>query len=135
MPKDEEVVRNWIEVVKGWGVNERGQPSDGGFGFGKFAVCTDGRDSRFALMSMSGYGAQLLHRLASRLPRTLDQDTATGVIQGHETEPPLLFHPTITTVTHVPILTQVVTMVPSLVLEHPQESWWLMLSSPLIRTG
>ncbi|TCD60284.1 tRNA (adenine-N(1)-)-methyltransferase catalytic subunit trm61 [Steccherinum ochraceum] len=45
MPKDESVVRNWIEVVKGWGVNERGQPSDGGFGFGKFAVCTEGRDS------------------------------------------------------------------------------------------
>ncbi|KAH8104614.1 hypothetical protein BXZ70DRAFT_598855 [Cristinia sonorae] len=45
MAKDEAVVRNWIEVVKGWGVNERGQPSDGGFGFGKFAVCTEGRDS------------------------------------------------------------------------------------------
>lgn len=48
MLKDEPVVRNWIEVVKGWGVNERGQPSDGGFGFGKFAVCTEGRDSRYA---------------------------------------------------------------------------------------
>jgi len=43
--KDEERVRSWIEVIKGWGVNERGQPSDGGFGFGKFAVCVSGRDS------------------------------------------------------------------------------------------
>ena len=50
MAKDEEVVRNWIEVVKGWGVNERGQPSDGGFGFGKFSVCTEGRDSRSVYM-------------------------------------------------------------------------------------
>jgi len=52
MPKDEEVVRNWIEVVKGWGVNERGQPSDGGFGFGKFAVCTEGRDSSLPISDL-----------------------------------------------------------------------------------
>ena len=31
--------------VKGWGVNERGQPSDGGFGFGRFTLLTEGRDS------------------------------------------------------------------------------------------
>ena len=43
--KDEDVVRSWIDVIKGWGVNERGQPSDGGFGFGKFALCKEGRDS------------------------------------------------------------------------------------------
>ncbi|KAF9814964.1 hypothetical protein IEO21_04814 [Rhodonia placenta] len=43
--RDEEKVRSWIDVVKGWGVNERGQPSDGGFGFGKFAMCVQGRDS------------------------------------------------------------------------------------------
>ena len=43
--KDEDVVRSWLDVIKGWGVNERGQPSDGGFGFGKFAFCPQGRDS------------------------------------------------------------------------------------------
>ncbi|KIK69812.1 hypothetical protein GYMLUDRAFT_187197 [Collybiopsis luxurians FD-317 M1] len=41
---DEGKVRTWIDTVKGWGVNERGQPSDGGFGFGKFNVLVDGRD-------------------------------------------------------------------------------------------
>ncbi|KAI0953093.1 hypothetical protein AcW1_007411 [Taiwanofungus camphoratus] len=45
MKKDEDLVRSWIDVIKGWGVNERGQPSDGGFGFGKFSVCVEGRDS------------------------------------------------------------------------------------------
>ncbi|KAI0352599.1 hypothetical protein OH77DRAFT_768601 [Trametes cingulata] len=43
--RDEDLVRSWIDVIKGWGVNERGQPSDGGFGFGKFTVCVNGRDS------------------------------------------------------------------------------------------
>ncbi|PFH49960.1 hypothetical protein AMATHDRAFT_62125 [Amanita thiersii Skay4041] len=43
--KDEDVVRSWIDCVKGWGVNERGQPSDGGFGFGKFTLIPKGRDS------------------------------------------------------------------------------------------
>lgn len=43
--KDEEIVRSWITCVKGWGVNEKGQPSDGGFGFGKFKLLTEGRDS------------------------------------------------------------------------------------------
>lgn len=44
--KDEDLVRSWIDAVKGWGVNERGQPSDGGFGFGKFQLYRQGRDSR-----------------------------------------------------------------------------------------
>lgn len=43
--KDEERVRSWIQCVKGWGVNEKGQPSDGGFGFGKFTLLAEGRDS------------------------------------------------------------------------------------------
>ncbi|KAJ3767057.1 hypothetical protein FB446DRAFT_767205 [Lentinula raphanica] len=42
--KDEEIVRSWIDTVKGWGVNERGQPSDGGFGFAKFKLLPEGRD-------------------------------------------------------------------------------------------
>ncbi|KAF8229637.1 hypothetical protein L208DRAFT_1401789 [Tricholoma matsutake] len=43
--KDEETVRSWIDCVKGWGVNELGQPSDGGFGFGRFVLLAQGRDS------------------------------------------------------------------------------------------
>ncbi|KAI0322387.1 hypothetical protein OF83DRAFT_800169 [Amylostereum chailletii] len=43
--KDEKLVRSWIDAVKGWGVNERGQPSDGGFGYGKFTLYCRGRDS------------------------------------------------------------------------------------------
>jgi len=43
--RNEELVRTWVDMVKGWGVNERGQPSDGGFGFGKFILCPKGRDS------------------------------------------------------------------------------------------
>ncbi|KAI0042403.1 hypothetical protein FA95DRAFT_1610236 [Auriscalpium vulgare] len=43
--KDETLVRSWMDAVKGWGVNERGQPSDGGFGFGKFSLWLHGRDS------------------------------------------------------------------------------------------
>ncbi|OAX41657.1 hypothetical protein K503DRAFT_712141 [Rhizopogon vinicolor AM-OR11-026] len=39
-------VRSSIDVIKAWGVNERGQPSDGGFGFGKFMLLPAGRDSR-----------------------------------------------------------------------------------------
>ncbi|KIJ96833.1 hypothetical protein K443DRAFT_10330 [Laccaria amethystina LaAM-08-1] len=43
--RDDEIVRSWVGCVKGWGVNERGQPSDGGFGFGRFTLLTEGRDS------------------------------------------------------------------------------------------
>jgi hypothetical protein len=43
--KDEGIVKSWIECVKGWGVNERGQPSDGGFGFGRFVLLVGGRES------------------------------------------------------------------------------------------
>lgn len=54
--KDEELVRSWIEAVKAWGVNERGQPSDGGFGYGKFHLFLPGRDSRCVhLVCMSEY--------------------------------------------------------------------------------
>lgn len=45
--KDEDIVRSWIDVIKGWGVNERGQPSDGGFGFGRFQLFTEGRESTY----------------------------------------------------------------------------------------
>ncbi|KAG1735233.1 hypothetical protein EDB19DRAFT_1725189 [Suillus lakei] len=44
--RTEHSVRSWIDVIKSWGVNDRGQPSDGGFGFGKFVLLLAGRDSR-----------------------------------------------------------------------------------------
>ncbi|KAF8885703.1 hypothetical protein CPB84DRAFT_1685300, partial [Gymnopilus junonius] len=43
--RDERIVRDWIDLVKSWGVNEKGQPSDGGFGFGKFCLLTERRES------------------------------------------------------------------------------------------
>ena len=48
--RDETLVRSWIDAVKGWGVNERGQPSDGGFGFGKFQLFPRGRDSVYVIL-------------------------------------------------------------------------------------
>ena len=45
-PKHETLVRSYIDTCKSWGVNDSGQPSDGGFGFGKFTVYFPGRDSR-----------------------------------------------------------------------------------------
>lgn len=51
--KDEETVKSWIDTVKGWGVNDLGQPSDGGFGYGGFTLLTKGRDSRYVLVFSS----------------------------------------------------------------------------------
>ncbi|KAF9222932.1 hypothetical protein BS17DRAFT_782836 [Gyrodon lividus] len=45
-PRSDTTVRSWIDVIKAWGVNERGQPSEGGFGYGKFILLPNGRDSR-----------------------------------------------------------------------------------------
>jgi hypothetical protein len=54
-PEDEEIVQQYITTVKTWGVNERGQPADGGFGYGKFAICPQGRDSRFVFFMLAPY--------------------------------------------------------------------------------
>ncbi|KAJ7728839.1 hypothetical protein DFH07DRAFT_969744 [Mycena maculata] len=42
---DEPVVRSWLEAIKTCGVNERGHPAGGGFGYGRFRLCIEGRDS------------------------------------------------------------------------------------------
>ncbi|KAF4617800.1 hypothetical protein D9613_006187 [Agrocybe pediades] len=55
-PQDEHIVKEWISCVKGWGVNEKGQPSDGGFGFGRFRLLALGRDSSSSSSSSSGSG-------------------------------------------------------------------------------
>ncbi|KAJ7274132.1 hypothetical protein C8J57DRAFT_1314739 [Mycena rebaudengoi] len=44
-PQDESVVRSWLDVIKTCGVNDRGHPSSGGFGYGRFILCTEGSDS------------------------------------------------------------------------------------------
>lgn len=43
---DEKLVRGWMDAVKTWGVNDRGNPSDGGFGYAKFRIDIKGRDSK-----------------------------------------------------------------------------------------
>ncbi|KAF8215002.1 hypothetical protein K438DRAFT_1800577 [Mycena galopus ATCC 62051] len=43
--QDEAVVRSWLAAIKTCGVNERGHPSSGGFGYGRFLLCTQGRES------------------------------------------------------------------------------------------
>ncbi|KAJ7464676.1 hypothetical protein B0H11DRAFT_2050586 [Mycena galericulata] len=43
--EDEPVVRSWLEAIKTCGVNDRGHPSGGGFGYGRFFLCTEGRNS------------------------------------------------------------------------------------------
>ena len=42
---DENQVRGWMDAIKGLGVNDRGNPSDGGFGYVKFRMVLEGRDS------------------------------------------------------------------------------------------
>lgn len=44
-PAHEANVRQWIDVSKGWGVTDSGHPSDGGFVFGTFNICLEGRNS------------------------------------------------------------------------------------------
>ncbi|KAJ7256833.1 hypothetical protein B0H12DRAFT_1210160 [Mycena haematopus] len=44
--QDEAIVRSWLVAIKTFGVNECGYPSSGGgFGYGRFLLCTEGRDS------------------------------------------------------------------------------------------
>lgn len=42
--QDEALVRSLVMRVKQWGVNDLGQPSDGGFGFGQFHLCLQRRN-------------------------------------------------------------------------------------------
>ncbi|KAF7348231.1 DNA repair protein rhp42 [Mycena sanguinolenta] len=44
--QDEALVRSWLVAIKTCGVNERGYPSSGGFGYGRFLLFTEGRDSK-----------------------------------------------------------------------------------------
>ncbi|KAJ7133635.1 hypothetical protein C8R44DRAFT_772810 [Mycena epipterygia] len=42
---DETIVRSWLAAIKTCGVNDRGHPSGSGFGYGRFLLCAEGRDS------------------------------------------------------------------------------------------
>lgn len=43
--EDEATVRSWLEAIKTCGVNDHGHPSNGGFGYGRFLLCPEGRGS------------------------------------------------------------------------------------------
>lgn len=43
--KSEHTARGVIDMVKTWGVNEKGSPSDGGFAFSRFKILLKGRNS------------------------------------------------------------------------------------------
>jgi len=60
-PRDEGRVREWVGLVKGWGVNESGQPSDGGFGFGRFGLVVGGRESRLVVCGLFSWGCVLIN--------------------------------------------------------------------------
>lgn len=45
---DEIRIRQAIDMVKSWGVSERGNPADGGFAFNRFHMYLRGRDSWYA---------------------------------------------------------------------------------------
>ncbi|KAJ7575144.1 hypothetical protein C8J56DRAFT_1124229 [Mycena floridula] len=68
--KDEDIVRSWIDVIKGWGVNERGQPSDGGFGFGRFSLYCEGRDAVSRAAEPSSSSSRQRHAPSSRSNRS-----------------------------------------------------------------
>ncbi|KII90935.1 hypothetical protein PLICRDRAFT_39514 [Plicaturopsis crispa FD-325 SS-3] len=78
--EDEGLVRAWIEQVKTWGVNERGQPSDGGFGFGTFWACPTGRDSLAVTAD-----APLSRRRSA--PNTLSRSSSSSSLLTHPIRP------------------------------------------------
>lgn len=50
--KSEHTARGVIDMVKTWGVNEKGSPSDGGFAFSRFKILLKGRDSTYVLYQL-----------------------------------------------------------------------------------
>ncbi|KAF8628676.1 hypothetical protein AX15_003799 [Amanita polypyramis BW_CC] len=100
--KDEDMVRSWVDCVKSWGVNERGQPSDGGFGFGRFTLTPEGRDSigrvpepsptrhrhgNDRMLRTKGYrsrtGPQLARRRASEVQESSLQMVVDAIFSAH----------------------------------------------------
>ncbi|KAL1676896.1 hypothetical protein EV122DRAFT_215316 [Schizophyllum commune] len=77
--KDESLVRSWIDLVKSWGVNERGQPSDGGFGFGRFRLLTRGRKSAYVGLLLEAEPADRRRTSMSRARQTSRQPKPKSV--------------------------------------------------------
>ncbi len=71
-------VRDWINLVKGWGVNETGQPSDGGFGFGKFALLKEGRESEECVVPTLFWLRCCAHASVQTISRTVIADSEWG---------------------------------------------------------
>ncbi|KAK0487739.1 hypothetical protein IW261DRAFT_637044 [Armillaria novae-zelandiae] len=82
--KDEAIVTSWIDVIKTWGVNERGQPSDGGFGFGKFALLTEARESEPRQEPPS---ASRHHKHGTNKSRSSKRISQTPRKSSHQPEP------------------------------------------------
>ncbi|CAK5283921.1 unnamed protein product [Mycena citricolor] len=59
-PEDEMVVRSWLCVVKRCGVNDHGQPSSGGFSYGRFLFFPRGRQSLAICRSVANAAQPLL---------------------------------------------------------------------------
>ncbi|KAG6831026.1 hypothetical protein H0H87_006515 [Tephrocybe sp. NHM501043] len=76
---DEATVKKWIETVKGWGVNDMGQPSDGGFGYGIFTLLSKGRDSSQRVPEPVGPRHKLGRHRFSRHARANDGGRATRI--------------------------------------------------------
>ena len=60
-PGDETRIRQAMDTVKAWGVNERGSPADGGFAFNRFHMYLRGRDSRCVLYPLAALLLPPLH--------------------------------------------------------------------------
>ncbi|KAK0243921.1 hypothetical protein EDD85DRAFT_806083 [Armillaria nabsnona] len=82
--KDEAIVTSWIDVIKTWGVNERGQPSDGGFGFGKFALLTEARESE---PRQEPPNASRHHKHGTNKSRSSKRSSQTPRKSSHQPEP------------------------------------------------
>ncbi|KAF9465271.1 hypothetical protein BDZ94DRAFT_1214751 [Collybia nuda] len=96
--RHEETVRSWIDCVKGWGVNELGQPSDGGFGFGRFTLLAQGRDSsppatdrsfRLRSIRVPEPNPTRQRGIRNRASRTHSRSTQFSGHRPHTTLPPI----------------------------------------------
>ncbi|KAJ7160119.1 hypothetical protein C8R46DRAFT_1285525 [Mycena filopes] len=75
--EDEAVVRSWLAAIKTCGVNDRGHPSSGGFGYGRFLLCAEGRDSMASEPPppAAGWRRNNLKRLDTRAESPLEENT------------------------------------------------------------
>ncbi|EJC98125.1 uncharacterized protein FOMMEDRAFT_171474 [Fomitiporia mediterranea MF3/22] len=91
-PGDESRLRKALDAVKGWGVNERGHPSDGGFAFNRFHLYLRGRDSSVPPDSTLLRNRRTSHADTSGVRNNRDRRTSSSHNQSGPTpssnEPP-----------------------------------------------